>query len=405
MTYRSRPAPRSPAGNAGLGCLLLLVGAGLVFLVCVAVAPYYSTQVWWSLRQNMFWLVPLIVVLLLAIVAGAMLEHSPSASGGMWLLTAGLFIASICFWVSHSYLENSYYAGSVRVTTDPVAPLAPRPPFNVSEQQVRPNLGDINGDTQKTMYLPDQQVFTTPVEYRGVFTGYQTLLVQHITDTGRNTPQLCRFGPTSDRRFGGLFSHSLARLINTQQRFVNWDSGDVYGYCDAQGHPRIVVPLKEQDGWLVVVERPAGLAVYDGQTGKLSITTDPQEIAKIPGPTYPLSLASYQRGSLGAIHGFWDWMWSRAGWELPDDIDAINSGNTSEFVVATAGDRPQPHYTNLLTGRGSATAVSAISLVNARLARTDQLAPLVVHRTNPNWLSTAAIRDRIHADFGDVFRD
>jgi hypothetical protein len=225
-------------------------------------------------------------------------------------------------------------------------------------------------------------------------------LVQHVTETGRNTHDLCAFAPVADRRFGGYLGHSLGRLINSNQRFVNWDEGDAYAYCDGANHPMVAVPLKAQTGLFVVTERPAGVALYDGSTGKLNIVTDPAQIAKIPGPTYPLSLAATQRESTGAIHGFGDWWWDRAGWELPDDIHEINSGNVSDYVLATSGG--QPVYTSLLTGRGSASAISAISTVDAKQTSTD-LAPMVVHHTNPSWLAPASILDRIHANMGDVF--
>jgi hypothetical protein len=55
-----------------------------------------------------------------------------------------------------------------------------------------------------------------------------------------------------------------------------------------------------------------------------------------------------------------------------------------------------------LTGRGSATAISAISTVNAQQTSTD-LAPVEVHHTAPSWLAPASILDRIHANMGDVF--
>ena len=393
MSYR-----QSGSSNTATGCGVALVIGAIALLIMIAAAPYYFTQFWWEFRANWFWLIPLVVLALMAWAAGT------ARSVGLWFVTAGAFVCTLVFWSTHSYQEDRYYVAPTQVTTGPVPELAVRPPFNVSEQQVRPNLGEINGDTGTTMYLPDQRAFTTPVEQRGALTGYQVLLTQHMTTEGRNTPQLCHFGPAADRRFGGLFSHSLERLINTQQRFVNWDDDDAYGYCAGPDHPVLVAPLKEQDGWLVVVERPAGLAVYDGVTGELRIVTDPREIAKVPGPTYPLSLAAAQRDALGAINGFSDWFWARAGWELPDDIDEINSSNTTDFVQATTKDGT-PQYVNMLTGRGSATAIATITTVDARLTTLDGLAPLVVHHTRPTWQSTESIIQRVQADFGDIFRD
>lgn len=397
MTYRTT----SGTSKAGVGCLVVAGVVLVVGLVAMAVAPYYFTQFWWVFRSAWFWIIPVIVVAGCALFAGAMWEDDRTVSVGAWILTAGLAVGTIAFWVSHSYLEDSYYAGSVRISTDPAPDLAYRAPYNISEQQARPDLGEVTGNPTTPMYLPDLGNFTTLVEQIGWSTGYRTLLTQTISDTGRNDHIMCDFGPAADRRFGGIFGHSLGRLINEQQRFVNWDTDDAYGYCQTPNHPMVVVPLIEQDGWLVVTNKPAGLAVYDGVTGHLDILTDPRQIAAVPGPTYPLSLASRQRESLGAIHGFSDWFWGRAGWKSPDDADAINSSNVNEFVLGTP-DKHAPQYVNMLTSQGGATAISVITTVDARLAGLD-LSPLVVHHTNPVWLSTGTIENQIHVDFGDVF--
>lgn len=400
MSYRSY----DHRGGSPGGVAAIVAVVGLIFLgILILIAPYYSTQIWWALRSGLFWILPLALIAILAVSAATMFDsrdRSVQSTGtGVALLGAAAVLATIGFWVSHSYQQDTYYASTIEITTDPVPALAQRTPFNVSEAQVRSNLGDVPGDVQQTTYLPDVKQFTTPVERRGTFSGYQTLLVQNITDTGRNTAIRCDFGPAADARIGGMFSHSLERAINEQQRWVNWDSADVYAYCD-KGTPMIVAPLKEQDGWLVVTERPAGLAVYNGATGTVDIRHD---ATGIPGPSYPLSLAATQRESSVALTGFSDWWWNRAGWELPDDTHEINSGNTSEFVLADA-QTSRGDYVTLLTGRGSATAISAISVGSAHLeGNGDALAPLVVHRTEPGWLSPAAILDRIQADFGDVF--
>jgi hypothetical protein len=384
-----------PRKSLAVGCLTIVIVALVALGLCILVAPYYTTQIWWELRAGMFWFVPLAIIGCLVIGAAyASDKGNSSLSAGLGLLASVTLLGSIGFWVGHSYLTEKSYVASVRVTSDPVPDLNVRMPFNVAEAQVRSNLGDVPGDVQQTTYLPDRNTFATPVERRGVFTGYQTLLAQSATGSGRETPSRCNFSSQADRRIGGLFSHSLERLVNDNDRFVNWDDQDVYGYCD-HGTPMMVVPLKQQVGWLVVTERPAGVAVYNGATGQLTVHADG---AGIPGPTYPLSLAAAQRSSVGAISGFGDWFFNRSGWELPSDTAEINSGNTSEFVLA--GKSPQ--YVTLLTGRGSTTAISAVSTVGAQLSG-DQLAPLVVHRTSPLWLAPASILDRIHADFGDVF--
>lgn len=397
--YRGRSGGGATAGSVGIGCLGVLVAATALFLIALAVAPYYTTQFWWVIRESLFIWIPLIIVAVLGIIALVTFDDSPSTGVGFGLLAAAGAIGVFFFWGAHSYLEHKAYASSAEVTNDPVPPLSVRNPFNVAEKQAPADLGSTVGDIQTTMYLPDQRRFTTLIARKGFVRGYTTLLVQDIGDTGRNAHELCSFSPAANRSFGGMWSSSLGRLINKTQRFVNWDHDDVYGYCD-HGHPVVVTPLKEQVGWLVVTERPAGLAVYHGDTGVLDIVTDPAQIAAIPGPTYPLSLAAQQRDALKAYGGgWWDYVQNRLGWEPPSDESDINSQNIQDFVLST--DQGHPEYVTLLTPRGGAQGISVITTVPARQTQTGQLVTLVAHRTN--WLSPAAIEQRIKANFGPVF--
>lgn len=393
--YRSSRSSRSSGALVAVLLLGLLIGAFFLF------APYYSTHLWWFFRTTWFWVIPLLVLIVMGLFATVLLDGGGSGGGGMVLLTivgaVGLFV-----WLFvYNYAQDTVYAESIRVIDDPVQEFEQRIPFSVSAAQVRSNLGDIPGDTQETMYVPDDESFSTLVEKRGSFTGYQTLLEQQISVTGRNVPAKCDFTAVADRRFGGLFSHSLGRLINTEQRWVSWDQSDAYGWCDDEGTPLVIVPLVEQEGVLIVTEKPAGVAIYNGRTGDLTIRSDAEGI---PGPSYPLSLAAVQRESSVALNGFWDWFFNRAGWEQPDEADSINSGNDSEFVLAGVGGGE--FFVTPQSGRGSATAISVFTVVDANL-RGPELAPLTVHRLGgserPVWQSATAITDRIRANFGDVF--
>lgn len=390
----------SNSSRSAVGCLVVLAVAALAVGAFFWLAPYYSTQLWWILRGTFFWSVPLLVLIVLAIVAFAMWDDGMGSSGAALGITLTVFAGGIAWfgWLFvYNYQQDQVYAATIQVTDTPMPELAERAPYSVSAAQVRPNLGDIPGNTQETTFVPVNEKFATLVEKRGSFTGYETLLEQQIGESGRNTPTQCRFDAAADRRFGGLFANSLGRYINTHQRWVNWEESDAYGYCDGDV-PMVVVPLTEQEGFLIITEKPAGVALYNGKTGALEIRDNAKGI---PGPSYPLSLAADQRASSAAMGGFWDWVWSRAGWELPDEADSVNSGNDSEFTLATA-DRKQELYVTPLTGRGSATAISAISAVDAHLTAS-ALNPVTVYRTDPVWLSPNTITERIRSNFGDVF--
>lgn len=67
----------------------------------------------------------------------------------------------------------------------------------------------------------------------------------------------------ADARIGGWFTHNLGRKISDQKRRVRFEASDAYVTCSG-GTPTVVVPLKRQTGILVVTERPAGVALYNG---------------------------------------------------------------------------------------------------------------------------------------------
>ena len=395
MSGRSGAMPR----ELRIGLITLVVTVGLIALF-VIVAPYYSTQTWWELRKAVGWVVPLALVL--ALQFGLLLFGEQSDSGaakfGAVVIGLALVVGFVGWLFAHEYQQDKVYARSVQATTDPVPELGQRAPFTIATAQVRPNLGDVAGEVQSTMYVPREGTFSTLVERRGSFSGYQTLLEQRIPLTGRGQAIRCDFASTADARLGGVFNHSLERAVNSERRWVNFAQDDVYGIC-LDGAPKVVIPLKEQDGWLIVHERPAGVAVYDGRTGTLEFRDD---AGGLPGPSYPLSLAAAQREATGAIGGFTEWLFGRVGWELADEADSVNSSNASEFVLTTEGESPRELYVTPQTGRGATTAISAITTVDATL-RGPGLAPLVVHKLGAPWLSPGAVTERIRGDFGDVF--
>jgi hypothetical protein len=377
------------------GLIWLVVVAGAVAL-WVLVAPYHSTLLWWELRRNLFWLLPLVVVPVVLVAAWALLDEAVLPTWPVTLLSV-LAVPAILFWFfDHAYLQDREYVQSVRVTADPVEPLGQRAPYVVAVAQSRPNLGDSPGDIASTRFLPQPQTFDTLVEARGWLAGYQTVLEQTLPLSGRGTGKRCEFSPEADARDGGWFGHNLGRIVAGQARWVVFDSEDAYGFCDGDT-PKVVMPLKEQDGWLVVTERPAGVAVYDGRTG--AVTVQPDAVG-LPGATYPLTLARYQRESTHALSDLWDYVFGRAGWEVTDEDADVNAENNAEFILPVT-DPSGGRYVTPLTGRGSATSLSAISTLDA-MTTGDRLAPLTVHRLDPPWVSTTAIAQRIQADYQDI---
>lgn len=389
----TRDTVRIPGAAVVIGIVAVVTGLLVLF------APYITTHLWWGIRGSLFALLALAVVGLIVLYAIV----ADTASAWVFAVVAGL--GAIGWFVTHEYLVDKEYSASVTVVTDGVPDLTERAPFNVAAEQARPNLGDSSGNVVDTSYQSDQDSYSTLVEKRSAanLAGYELVLDQRVPLTGRaDTPTTCKFDPAADRKLGGLFAYELGRKINSTQRWVSWDAGDAYAYCakgtDGATFPMVVVPLTEQEGWLIVTEKPAGVALYNGHTGALTIT---DQVDNIPGSTYPLSLAATQRESTHAMGGLIDYIAGRVGWETTGDggLDT-NSGNDAEFTLAQ-GDDKQPVYVTPLTVRGSATAISAISTVPARARGTD-LAKITVHKLSTAWLSPKSLDDRIRSDFQNL---
>jgi hypothetical protein len=387
--------------------LSLWIGVPVLLLVLWAwYASYYSTVLVWELRKLIPWAVALLVL-----AAGVVLVAAPTAvlkrlrrdypwyGTTIWLAGAGLVVgvaAAVLWLLWASYQSDRVYAASATVVTDPMPEVAPRAPYLVGKAQAGPGLGEVSGEITDVSYLADSDRFATLVQRRGWLAGYEVGFTQEIPLQGRGrNARKCDFDTArATARVGGWFGHNLGRKISSQLRGARFKDRDVYVYCDGDT-PVVVVPLKRQTGVVIVTERPAGVALYNGRTGRITITTD---TSGIPGPSYPLSLAARQRAGSHGLHGFSDWVFNRAGWDASED--GANTGNESEFTLNRA-DGSGPVFLTPLTPRGSATSIVAVSTVPARRAGTG-LAPLTVYRLSPSWASPAAIVSRIKDDYRDV---
>ncbi len=377
-------------GCSGVGLVVVL---GLLFGIWHD--AYWITQFVWEGRRLWRWI--LLLVLLGACVV------IPFALGGDeygWILGSVGFVIGLVavIWIGlwSGYQNDRSYVEHSSVVTDPVPGLAGRAPFLVGKAQAGTSLGDIAGDVSDTTYLADQDRFATLVVRRGWLSGYASAFTQHVPLSGRGEEgQRCDFDTKkASARIGGRFGHSLARQIAQHHHLVTFDNGDVYSYCDGTT-PIVVVPLKRQVGWFGVTERPAGIALYNGRTGKLTLT---DEVSKIPGPTYPISLAKQQRQALTATGSFTDWLARRVGWVGSDD--GTNAGNDAEFTLNQSGGGG-PLYVTPLTPHGTTSSIVAVSTVAAQHSG-EHLAPLTVHRLAKAWVSPEALVARIRADYSDA---
>ncbi|MBW5482254.1 hypothetical protein [Streptomyces bambusae] len=378
--------------------------AGFVFWY----ASYYTTILVWELRKIFAWFaLPLLAAAGTAVVCLLVwwLRRRAGQSGnagnaavtlGCLGVVVGLGL-TVGWLVYGAYLQDRAYMATARVVSEPVPPLTPRAPYVVGKAQAAPNLGDVTGEIADITYLPDADRFATLVERRGLLAGYEVGLVQDIPLGGGSRGQeRCAFDVSvADARIGGWFSHNLGRKISAVKRWVRFEADDAYVTCSGST-PVVVVPLKRQTGLLVVTERPAGVALYDGRTGKLTVTTD---TSAVPGPSYPISLAARQREGTAAVGGFSDWWFERSGWDASED--GANEGNESEFTLRHQHGGGASAYVTPLTPQGEASSVVAVSAIPTR-HRGGGLAPMTVHRLDPTWSSPKALVALIKAEYRDV---
>ncbi|MFG2621171.1 hypothetical protein ACGFXC_26500 [Streptomyces sp. NPDC048507] len=371
-------------------------------------ASYVTTIAVWELRKLFSWLsVPLLLAGLVSLpwlAAGRLHAKRGRDSAGTTALTAvgcaavvvGAALA-VGWWVYGSYLQDRAYMADVRIVSEPVPEFSARAPYVVGKAQAAPHLGDVTGEISDITYLPDSGKFATLVERRGWLSGYEVGLVQDIPLGGESrSRQRCAFDvDVADARIGGWFGHNLGRKISAEKRWLRFDGDDAYVVCSGDT-PTVVVPLKRQTGVFVVTERPAGVALYDGKTGKLTLASD---TSAVPGPSYPLSIAARQREGTAAVGSFADWWFERSGWDASED--GANAGNESEFTLRYRDESGGSAYVTPLTPQGEASSVVAVSTVPTR-HQGGRLAPMTVHRLDPTWSSPKALVALIKAEYRDV---
>ncbi|MEV7594778.1 hypothetical protein AB0O42_31405 [Streptomyces sp. NPDC089922] len=372
-------------------------------------ASYYTTIAVWELRKLFAWFaLPLLAgaLCLAAAIAVRLLRRRADRTGGgggsagtvlAWLGGLGALVLAVGWLMYGAYLQDRAYMATAQIVTEPVPGLSARSPYVVGKAQAAPHLGDVTGEIADITYLPDSDRFGALVERRGWLAGYEVGLVQEVPLGGSGRSQeRCPFDvEKADARIGGWFGHNLGRKISAERRWVRFDADDAYVTCRS-GTPVVVVPLKRQTGFLVVTERPAGVALYDGRTGELTLTSD---TTAVPGPSYPLSLAARQREGTAAVGGFSDWWFERSGWDASED--GANEGNESEFTLRHADTSGGSAYVTPLTPQGDAGSVVAVSTIPTR-HRGGTLAPMTVHRLSPSWSSPKALVALIKAEYRDV---
>lgn len=313
---------------------------------------------------------PVVAVLIVACIIGVVLL-SRDSFGGLFVFVFAAVAGSVLLGMFGAYSASHRVAQSVEVQEAADLDFQQRVPYDVANAVSSRNLGETTGDaTGGVKALPAQGengLYTTSVVRRGLFQGYESTQTMDLNLYGSASSQnvtFCEFDENAKLRFGGSApQNNLTRAIQwrtTPSTKVHQE--DAFVFCE-DGTPMVYAPLTKLSGDLFFPHRvPGGVAVYNGETGALSIHGSLEADGL---PIYPKSIAQDQRESLKASGSFIDWIFNRAGWEDTSvDEDDPNGENRSEFgLVTTDGSREL--YVTPLTARGSSSSIVALGTVDS----------------------------------------
>lgn len=308
-----------------------------------------------------FWL-PVIIGAILAWVLYFVSFEGKLAIVGVSL---GLLVGGIMVSVVAPYQEaKGYYTASTETVKDGETPsYEERAPLEVAWRTSNQALMNITGDSVVTKSLADENTsgeWNTLVVERGWFKGYEVVQNMNLPLYGaaqNNNIKFCEFSDDAKLRDGGKVpSNNLQRAIYHRVPLsVTYNADDMYSYCNDDGEPVVVAPLKQIKGFLFTRWHPFGVAVYNGASGELEILKDVDRIDEIPGPVYPLSIARDQRESLIANGTWWEMYGERvSGYVAASDNTEVNLRRDGE---------KETDYVTILMPRGSSTSIVASSFV------------------------------------------
>ena len=378
--HRAAPFWKRPLGIIATVIVLALLG-GFIYLFGAQFGHMVARMLasgTWALYAG------LIFGIVMALVAFRRYDEgkhfaSILATGGVVAL-GGILVATMVF----PYLRlQAVYNESVQVVTEEQAPsFKQRQPFDVASAVSNRTLGDVQGNaTGVIKSVPAHDIFTTSIERRGPFLGYESIQQMTISPfgtTGNSGVQTCDFSESAKLRFGGFLP------VNNLKRAIYWktspttqaDMKDSVFVCE-DDKPMIYVPLTKVEGFPFGHPVPGGVAVYDGSTGDLTI----QDEYKGDLPLYPSSVAEYQRKSTQARESWWRYMTGRAGFEdTSKDEEDPNGENRAEFSLGSE-DGKTSYYVTPLTPRGASSNIVALGTVTSDAqVKAGELNPYTIYR-------------------------
>lgn len=391
---------------------VFIIAWGVALLALIGFLIWQTTwlnALWLSVRSSA-WLWVMGIGLIGLIIAGLISERKWL----VWSLVGVMVLAIAGMWVTASYVSSKkVYEASVTVSQpeDGVATVPEyneRAPLVVARAQTDSNL-TINGSAEDTTYIAGADRFGAVARKPGITDGYGQVVYQQIGPNGQSINaegrvgnQNCSFSENAGKRFGGWFDANLKREILHQRWGVIIDTDDSYAYCTDEGKAMFIVPLKKYVGFFGVYEIPAGVAVYDGETGDLEILDEVTAEDNILGPVYPVSLSVQSRESSRAAGSWWDFIQNRVGYsDTTGDENDPNRANAGEFTLHRQ-DGSRDEYVTPMVMRGRGSAITAIGTVSSSEVTRNELNPYQINVLPEYRQANSAVADKIHTDYSSL---
>lgn len=342
-------------------------------------------------------------ILLLVIIVGSLVWAIVSDKIAAAVAIGVIGLCTLVFYGNaRSYSQLTEYAATVHETQDPMPALKERAPFLVAERQASSNLAGINGQITETDYLADDNRYSTLVNRNGHFNpGYAAIINQEIQLTGQATGKPCLFDERASQRMDGFFGNSLTRAIAAKDVTLVAAYEDAWGYCDGE-IPKVVVPVTRLNGWISPIHIPAGVAIYDGKSGKVEIR-DEVKAGELPGPAVGLSYVKKVNASLATRNGDWYSMVTNTSGitdEVKDGNDP-NKENPSAFSLALK-DKPGSVYASPFTSRASSRSIEHVALLESGHVK-DGISPAAtLYQLEAPRQANSATADKLKADYSTI---
>lgn len=330
---------------------------------------------------------------------------------GFYVLGGAFAVIGLGSLIFQPYLNDRavYQASAVEITEDADSlSFAERVPFDVASAVSNRSLGDTQGDaTGRIKTVPSDSTYTTSVIRRGIAKGYESVQVMDLPMYGSfnfsENVKFCAYNENANLRLGGgWFNNNMEmrayRKVSALNPTVRIDYDDAFAVCDGEV-PMLYMPATKLVWKGVAAYRvPAGVVTYNGSNGEFNFEKN-MEVDGIS--IYPISLAYEQRSSTRASGNLIDYWRGVVGWEGTDkDADDVNSGNSTEFSMASADDSSKTAYVTPLTPRGGSTSVVGLSTVDSHKVEYGKLNPLVIHSySSPRQAPSTISSDLISTEF------